>query len=512
LLVAPAALGLMAPMAANAADLNVDGVSDYAVNGEQVTSISQFSDVYPTDWAYQALTALAERYGCVSIDAATNKVMTRYEAAALLNSCLENVSEMTDDVRRLISEFGPELAVLQGRLDGLEAKVGALGSSEFSTTTKLSGVSTWTIGASSFGGDSTTAKAADKATGATTFNYDLKLDLDTSFNGDDLLKTRLRSGNFANSGFGGVNAYSGLSTQEYASSTSDQIQVDRLWYQFPLGEFTATVGPKVRQDDMLAVWPSAYPADTTTDFFTYAGTPGVYNLATGGGGGLSWTNDKWSVSANYISTNADNANPNTGGGLMTDAAGSNTTVQIAYAEDLWGLAAAYARVSSDATTSAPGLAASNATPLAVELQGMGSTDAYGVSAWWTPEETGAIPSISAGFGVNTHNDDDDTNTTYDSATTQSWYVGVQWPDAFAEGNTFGAALGQATKVTDVDKDTGADSFGNDDNMMYEVFYQIAVSDNITVTPAIFYVDDLRLNDDNKDFNQFGGLIKTTFTF
>ena len=51
LLVAPAALGLLAPMAANATELNINGVSDYAESGEQVTSITQFSDVYPTDWA-----------------------------------------------------------------------------------------------------------------------------------------------------------------------------------------------------------------------------------------------------------------------------------------------------------------------------------------------------------------------------------------------------------------------------------------------------------------------------
>ena len=33
---------------------------------EQVTSISQFGDVKPTDWAYQALSTLIERYGCVA--------------------------------------------------------------------------------------------------------------------------------------------------------------------------------------------------------------------------------------------------------------------------------------------------------------------------------------------------------------------------------------------------------------------------------------------------------------
>ena len=32
----------------------------------QVTSVSQLSDVSPTDWAFQALQSLIERYGCIS--------------------------------------------------------------------------------------------------------------------------------------------------------------------------------------------------------------------------------------------------------------------------------------------------------------------------------------------------------------------------------------------------------------------------------------------------------------
>ena len=46
---------------AHATELNIKGVSDYAATGEQVTSTTQFSDVVPTDWAYQALSNLIER-------------------------------------------------------------------------------------------------------------------------------------------------------------------------------------------------------------------------------------------------------------------------------------------------------------------------------------------------------------------------------------------------------------------------------------------------------------------
>ena len=93
LLVAPAALGLLAPMAANAADLNVAGVSDYSAASEQVTSASQFSDVQPTDWAYQELSKLADLHGCGFV---SNKAITRFEAAALLNDCLDGAKVVSD--------------------------------------------------------------------------------------------------------------------------------------------------------------------------------------------------------------------------------------------------------------------------------------------------------------------------------------------------------------------------------------------------------------------------------
>ena len=152
LLVAPAALGLLAT-GANAAELNINGVSDYAASADQVTSVTQFSDVYPTDWAYQALAGLVETYGCVAgYPNGTfrgNRAMTRYEAAALLNACLDRVTEVTDELRRLMAEFETELAILKGRVDGLEARVGELEATQFSTTTKLKGYTYWAAWCSS---------------------------------------------------------------------------------------------------------------------------------------------------------------------------------------------------------------------------------------------------------------------------------------------------------------------------------------------------------------------------
>ncbi len=535
LLVAPAALGLMAPMAAQAADLNIDGVSEYSAAGEQVTSVSQFSDVYPTDWAYQALSSLTERYGCVAgYPGGTfggNRSITRYEAAALLNACLDRVTEVSDDVKRLLSEFGPELAVLKGKVDGIEARIGDMAAGQFSTTTKMSGAATFVVGANGFSGDEAFASSdtsnprhanAGDTDGGTVFSYDLQLELATSFTGEDFLNTVLRAGNFGSNGFGG-SGYTELSTLETGFGSSDQLKVDKLWYSFPYGDdLTVTFGPLVGSEDMLAVNPSLYGSETILDVFTYAGAPGTYGRPLGGGAGVSWNQGDIDVSANYVSTNASSSNTATGGGIMNEAAANSVAFQLAYSKENWGTAIAYNYASTDHQNI---LGGSTGTSLANAVHDMGPTNSYSISTWWSPSETGLIPTLSAGWGINKVDDEDDSNATYDSATTQSWAVGMEWEDAFLDGNILGFAFGQPNFVTDIDYDTSTtDDDAEDGNYAMEWWYKIQVSDNITVTPAIFYLsrpfgDQTDQRSDLSDagskdstFSNFGALVKTTFMF
>ena len=155
---------------------------------------------------------------------------------------------------------------------------------------------------------------------------------------------------------------------------------------------------------MLPVWPSAYTADYILAFFAYAGAPQTYNLALGQGGGLSFQKDDFSISANYVVTGGDafdgayanafdggaNSNPNIGG-IATNGAASNGTVQIAYAPNNWGVAAAYNYSSGQ---NGSGVYGGSATPLAYQLSEFGNSNSFGLSAWWTPMESSWIPSIS----------------------------------------------------------------------------------------------------------------------
>jgi len=71
---------------------------------------------------------------------------------------------------------------------------------------------------------------------------------------------------------------------------------------------------------------------------------------------------------------------------------------------------------------------------------------------------------------------------YDSVTSQSWYVGLQWK-GLIKGNTLGMAMGYPTFVTDPDVDDNADldDFVADGNYAWEWLYKFQVADNISVT-------------------------------
>jgi len=459
LLVAPAALGLLAPVAATAAEFNLDGVNKYA-SEEQVTSISQFSDVKPTDWAYQALSNLIERYGCVagypSGTFSGSKAMTRFEAAALLNACLDRVTEVTDELKKLMAEFEKELAVLKGRVDGLEAKVGTLEAQQFSTTTKLSGLAIMAIGG-------TDAVGNDEIS----FNYDLRLSFLTSFTGKDLLKTTLRSGNFGDT-------YADAGDLEYGySNNSGAVEVNRLFYQFPVGDFKFTLGAVTRQDDMLGMFPSLYPSDSMLDMTTYAGARGVYNLTSGSGAGVTYAKNGFNASLLFVTegtTVDDDDNVIAGADSQEDGAGlfndaTMYTAQIGYAAENWGVAGVYTGAKAD------------------------DYDQFGLSAYWAPATSGIIPSISAGFGLGQIANVD----------TSSWTVGLVWSDAFVKGNSLGIAVGaEGSGATGIKLDGSGD-----DDIVIEGYYKFQATDNISVTPGLFYLDGADV---------FGAVVKTTFTF
>ena len=571
MLLAPVALGLVAPLAATASELNLSDVKRYSspsAGASQVTSISQFSDVRPTDWAYQALSNLIERYGCVAgYPNGTFKggqAMTRYEAAALLNACLDRISEVTDELKKLMAEFEKELATLRGRVDGLEAKVGELEATQFSTTTKLRANTRWVLGAVNYSGnqvnDNNTYGPAGRQQplrNALTFNYDVRLNFDTSFSGKDLLRTQLRAGNFADSGFSGTNTVTPLAQLDAAfeegcgtgTDCGDVVAINRLFYRFPIGKtFTAILGGRVRQDDALPVRPSVYNADKILKLWDFNGAPGAYSQLLGSGAGLWWKQPGktgFSFGGAYVSGNADASSPQsegctnytvgTCGGIGNSASQQSGSLQLAYTGKNWNITGIYTYNSGGVTIAGTPLSR-NLLPNVYNGNGSGRVNSWGLSGYWQPIQNGWFPSISAGWGYNSYSYGGNVSSSLtspiallDSAASQSWYVGLNWRDAFAKGNALGFAVGQPTFITAVTGADGDDLDVADGNYALELYYKFQVTDNIAVTPSIFWLSRARgqltnsaastkaaLADDGISYGDslgtFGGLVQTTFRF
>jgi len=482
--------------------------------------------------------------------------MTRFEAAALLNACLERVTEQTDELQRLINEFQSELTVLRGRVDGLEKKVGKLEAQQFSTTTKLKGEINMVMGGVAYTGNSFNNNNYVNINGTSTparngvsFNYDYRLNLNTSFTGKDLLFSRLRGGNWTGSAFSGTPV--GMAALDKATSyINNTVNIDRLYYQFPIGkEFTGIIGPRLRNTEMVAFRPQAYNPEIL-DFFTLAGAPGAYNKATGGGFGLTWKqsvkkgNPYMTASVNFVSEASENgnpgaqpsnlttsqaANPAASGGMFSSYGRNNLSIQVGGRGKNWGVAAMY-RYGTCGTDFRRGtpmasadvlcngnytISSSSGSPSGAYAGNNASTNSLGLGAYWQPEQTGWIPSISIGWGYSSlsQNGTISTNNTINNVSAaQSWSAMFQWDDAFAKGNSAGFAMGQGVMTTA----TRSGVTPNDSNFAFEWFYRFRVSDNISITPAIFYLSNpngqQNPGSSNNTLNNTGILVNTRFTF
>jgi hypothetical protein len=226
----------------------------------QATSIGQFSDLQPSDWAYQALSNLVTRYGCVAGYPngmfQGGQPITRFEAAALLNSCLDRVTEMTDELKRLLRELEKEMALLRGRVDGVEARLGDIEAMQFSTTTRLSGVTAMYVNTASGpnkavssarqilapGKVGTPETEADPLNAAVTLQYSTILGLSTSFSGKDLLSIDLYTSNFepySSSLFGATPNVTGTYSTRLsfdAPPYNGTVSVADLYYRFKIGD------------------------------------------------------------------------------------------------------------------------------------------------------------------------------------------------------------------------------------------------------------------------------------
>lgn len=491
----------------------------------QVTSVSELSDVQPTDWAFQALQSLVERYGCIagypSGDFRGNQALTRYEFAAGLNACLDRVNELiTNSTESLVTkedlttlgklqaQFASELTAIRGKVDSLEVRTAEVEANQFSTTTKLIGDATFVV-ADTFGDRANNTAADDTVDNTRTFlGYRARLNFQTSFTGRDQLSTLLSTNNIPN-----LAATTGTHMTRFTfdgDGTGDRVRVTQLVYRFPVSsKATVWVGPRALQPALFTPTLNAGIGGingAASRFATFNHT--VYRPGFDGAG-LAFAykfNNQLQLSLGYIADNSQAANPGNRNGLFdgTNLAIGQLTISPSRKLDI-GLTYARKYYIGNSGFNITGGTGSTFARNPFEQNSTISNN-FGLEFNWR-----ASSSLTLGgwFGYTLAN----RTGTDEDATILNGALTLGFPDLFKKGNQGGFIIGVPPKVTSSDyRSNPAASLREDPDtsLHIEAFYTHRVNDNITITPDFYVITKPEHNGNNDPI--WVGVLRTTFTF
>ena len=359
LIAAPAIISMASGFAVNAAEINSTDLGDYS-NSSNLVSLGDFKSdtLFPGDWAYDSLKDLTNS------PKFNGNSVTRLEAAAELSNLIAGGEGLMNGaaIGRLSDELGSELAIMKGRVDGLEARVNGLEAGSFSETTTMSGEVGFLLGATD---------SATKANDVVQFEYALGIDLDTSFTGEDNLNIGIVTGN------GLTNVGADKTGLDWGESESDDLVVNDLNYTFPVGAWKVAVGDSM---DASKTWPNACSMNNMVDNLGDCGAAnsvdlsGNVSLSAATGFGDGW---ELGLGISGIAGKTDT----TSTGLFTKEGTDLFGLALGYEADTFGFTVAY----SDKDTA----------------------NYYGLVAYYSPEE---LPTTFSG-GVEVGNPDSGEDTT-----------------------------------------------------------------------------------------------------
>jgi len=483
-----------------------------------VTSISQLSDVQPTDWAFQALQSLVERYGCIAgypdRTYRGNRAMTRFEFAAGMNACLDRINELiaaglADKVsredlavlQRLQEEFAAELAALQGRVDVLEADVADLQSKVFNPVTKLnvevkaaltgSALSEDRVrGAVREGFDNGVEQVAfinppelvaetDQAN--VILPYRIRMAFDASFTGNDRLRIRLEAEDAETDFFSGDPGFDW-------NGDNDTFELDDLYYQFRTFENRLFVFLGANSTDADQVFDYGVPWE---EFSSFADNPTATQDAIGNSAlGLRFNpTDQFSVAYAYTADDPQDVGEFGGdGGIFAGDTGHYVEVGFTPSDELglyFQFGTTYVEDFTDIDFLSP--VAGNGDnffnyfrgPLTdPELETSARVNAFTFASNWeiTPR---VVFSGWVSFG----------NVEYDLISAPAntidpgdedivgWLAGFLFPDLFLEGSEGSIVFGQPVSGDDIESQP----------FVLDVNYGFPVNEFITIRPGAYFV-------------------------
>ena len=487
---------------------------NYLDSLKQITNVNQLRDVSPNDWAYEALRSLRGRYSCITgFPDSTyrgNRALTRYEFAAGLNSCLNQIerliaegtnvsSEEIATLQKLLLEFEAELATFGVRIDSLEKRTAVLEDNQFSTTSKLTGQALFAVNAGGFSGDEIVDPSGNTITDSqpeATFLYRTNLDFDTSFTGTDNLKIRLDTGsngfndnaaNVLEPNFGSILNYSDSPPRD------GEIGIGRLYYNFePVDNLQIAIGPAMVATDYIDFSQYTRPSFRGISTESLAQNYILFPIE-GPSGGVytSWTfKNKFTIRGTYNAAEAANPSENISG--MVKGLSTFTSLLYTGEEGDGGLFGDFYQGMVE-------LEYAPVETVAVRLQYSGGEifdnrfNVLGVNAEWQ-----FIPKVAV-FGRYGYGGYDDT--TVGDINPNYWMAGISVLDLLKEGAVLGIAAGQPFIASEI---------GDDTQTNFEAYYNYPINDFISIAPILQIIGNASNQSSNDTI--YTGTIRSVFNF
>jgi len=459
----------------------------------QVRSIDELSDIQPTDWAYQALKSLVEKYGVISGYSDRtfrgNRALTRYEFAAtlakvmskmeqlLLTGKIAEIREEFATLRRLQNSYDAILANVRDRISKLDALIARQEQQQFSTTTKLRGQTVFGF--------------TDGSNAITTILTRVRLDFNTSFTGTDLLRTQLEAGNRGGDaisnrqnqrgrnllGANGILADGGGIDYVEVPNT---VQISKLYYTFqPVQNVNLTVGARLNPRDFIDY--NRFANDSLTNFNSsfFMNNPLIVQNQVdrpgGAGAVLSWKpaeNSPFTLRALYVAADANT--PGEDAGLFGGRNQGSIELEYAFNRNL------IARLQYTAATV-------NSTAI----------NAGGINFEWRFNRQFAA---FGRFGIGSYNGFNSVLRQDLDLTPKTWALGSTLRDIVIPGSVAGLAIGQPFIESKV---------GDATQLNVEGYYSFDLNDSISFSPAFLIV----ANPNNRSTGTiFEWLMRLVYTF
>jgi hypothetical protein len=484
--------------------LYLEKIEDYAADTTiKETSVSQLRDIHPNDWTYRILQSFLKRYGVADNNLNHHRSLTRYEFAAQLNTAIKlieqrisNGSQVSQEdlmtLGRFQQEFATELAIWHGRIANLETRISQVKARQFSTTTKLSGEVIFALGGA-FGG----AKADDEddeIENNIIFGDRVRLNLTTSFTGEDRLFLRMQAGNIPDFAEATGTPMGNLG---FEGDNNNKLELVRLEYSFPLSKkaevYLASAGGEF---EYFTDFISPFSSSSKGAISRFGRYNPIYRQGFGAALGLKYQfSEALALSVGYVADDADD--PEVGIGSSPYGAIAQLTLKPI---DEIELGLTYLRSYNKISTGTGSELAND--PFNDEADSI-TANSYGLTSNFR-----ISPSFSLGGWVGLTQATARDLEGNPKASIFNYAVTLAFPDLGIENSLGGIVIGQPPKVTS--NDLGSEFEDNDTSLHLEAFYRLQVTDAITITPGFLMITNPEHNNNNDTI--YIGTVRTTFSF